>query len=195
MVMQSFADAANDLRRQITEKVTDIKSSPEMTAILQLVPLLNGLEALLGQPPTSLGALFALGESSAAGAIVQTAALRPDEFVHLPALEAAKRYLKKAGQPARPFKEIVEAIKTHGGEVGREDRLKIQLIRSTADIKKVGDDLFGLLEWYPSRRGRPVGSGGARGTEVDAADESSSDASEHEKAIEEENAPPEGEAS
>ena len=127
-----------------------------MGEVVKLLPILNGLETLLNHPRTTLGSLFAMDASAdAAGA---TVALQPDEFVHLPALDAAKKYLRMAGKPARPFNEIVEAIKTHGGEVGREDRLRIQLVRSTSDIKKVGEDHFGLTIWYPARKGRPVGS-------------------------------------
>jgi hypothetical protein len=161
MVMDSYSQAADDMRRDIQQKVETIKDSPEMREITRLLPILNGLEQLLDHPPTSLSQLFALpGSPEASGA----ASLLPDTFVHMTTLDAAKKYLKIVGKPARPFREIVEAIKAHGGEVGREDRLRIQLVRSTAEVKKVGDDRYGLLEWYPSRRGRPVGSPNQRST-------------------------------
>lgn len=193
---QSYLDAANDMKRDIAAKVATIKSSPEMVSVMAMLPLLNGMEALLNQPRTTLGALFAL--ESTEGAATPTLALQPDEFVNLPALEAAKKYLRMAGKPARPFREIVKAIKDHGGEVGREDRLKIQLVRSTSDIKKVGEDRFGLTAWYPPRKGRPVGSQNRQVGDVlddDVEDvELQPDAEADELEPETENAPPEGEA-
>ena len=43
---------------------------------------------------------------------------------------------------------IIEALKT-GGVKADEDTLRLSLSRSTWDVAKVGEDLYGLLEFYP----------------------------------------------
>ncbi len=169
----SIFAAVTSLREQIQTKVDAIKSDPAMAEILKLQKALNALEVLLGRSATSLSQVFALEEGDGGG----SPSVAPDEFVHVPALDAAKRYLKKAGKPARPFAEIVAAIKAGGAVVTAEDRLRIQLVRSTSEVKKVGDDLFGLLDWYPARKGRPPGS---KGRAVDADDEPENPAEETE---------------
>jgi hypothetical protein len=158
---QEMQSAAAALRRELGEKVAAIKNDPQMAEVMEMVRVLNGLEGLIQQSKTTLAQVFALEDGTATAAITPTVA--PDEFVHIAALEAAKRYLRKVGKPAREFREIVTAIKAGGGEVRDEAALRNSLIRSTADIKKVSDSLFGLLEWYPARRGRPPGSKSTNG--------------------------------
>ena len=52
--------------------------------------------------------------------------------------------------------EIMSGIKSGGGETGSEDTLRLSLARSTVEIAKIGDDLCGLLEFFPHiKRGRP----------------------------------------
>src|SRR6266702_6527734 len=110
---QEIQTAADKLRGQIAEKVATIKGDPQMIEVIQLLAALNGLEPLLQQPKTTLSSFFALnGEAASAGSTTVAAAegRRPvitrDEFVHVPALEAAKRYLRKAERPARSLDEI-----------------------------------------------------------------------------------------
>jgi hypothetical protein len=141
--------AVEELRSKIDERVATLKSDPLMREIIDLQTALNALEKLLNEPPTSLGQLMNLG-----AAPDDTAPLvRFDEFVGLEPLDAAKRYLKKRTD-ARPFTEIIEAIKRGGGSVGSEDALRTGLSRSTFDIIKIGDR-YGWLENYPQvKRGK-----------------------------------------
>lgn len=147
--------AADKLKEEINEHVAELKASPLVVEIQKKQKALNALEELLGVPATKLGTILSLGTATEEGAPVEVG---PDEFVHLPMLDAAKAYLKKAGKPARDIDEIIAAIRRGGGIVTAVDRLKTQLVRSTSEVKKVSDTHFGLLEWYPARKGRPPGS-------------------------------------
>jgi len=151
--------AADTIRAQIQEKVDQVKSDPAMAEIVNLQSALNGLEAILGRPQSTLAQFFGLDRS--VGGTPVGPAIAPDEFVNLPALDAAKKFLRKVGRPARPFAEIVRGVRAGGGVVNYEDKFKTQMIRSN-DVKKVGEDLFGLAEWYPARKGRPPSDGGGK---------------------------------
>ncbi len=132
--------AAEKLRQELDQKVEKLKADPIMAEVLRLHTALNTLEDLLQEPHTSLAVIFGMDKSSE----VQ---IRADEFYGLQPLEAAKKYLRKAGE-ARPFQEIVEAIVKGACRVSDEDTLRRSLIRSTADVAKVSEDLFGLVEFY-----------------------------------------------
>lgn len=183
----AIAAAADALRATIAAKVEEVKANPTMAEILRHHMALNSLEDVMGRPKTSLASLFAL-ESSAGGA-APAISFPPDEFVNLPALDAAKRFLRKVGKPARPFADIVKGIRAGGGVVNYEDKLRAQLVRSN-DVKKVGDDLWGLMEWYPARKGRPPAEANGKSQVrsanlVEAVDEAPED-----DVLEEENASP-----
>jgi len=152
--------AADNIRSEISAKASVLMAHPQIAELVQLIQSLNILEGILQVPKTTLASLLAVDGESTDSVPKSVTAVTRDEFVHVPALEAAKRYLRKAGKPARTLEEIIKAIKSGGGDVPNISTLRTQLIRSTADIKKVADDVFGLLEWYPKRRGRPPGSGG-----------------------------------
>jgi len=153
----AISAAADKLREQLAEKVDQLKTNPAMTEAIKLQTALNALEGVLNRPLTSLAQLFALDVGVAA--TVSAAVIAPDEFVNLPALDAAKKYLRKVGKPARQFNDILRGVRAGGGVVNHEDKLRIQLGRSN-EVKKVGDDLYGLLDWYPARKGRPPAEGG-----------------------------------
>jgi hypothetical protein len=161
--------AADAIRRTLSEKVSAVKNDPVIVEVIKNLTALNALESLLGLPKTTLSGLFDLGGELSTTATTASVAIAPDEFVHIAPLEAAKRYLRKVQKPARPFTEIVKAIKAGGADVRDEGALKNQLVKSTSQIKQIGD-LYGLLEWYPKKRGRPVGGGGSGNGEANAED-------------------------
>jgi hypothetical protein len=184
----TLSAAADTLREQIQEKVERVKADPLLAEIFKMQATLNGLEDLLGRARTVLPALF--GFDAASGPATPSAVIAIDEFVNLPALDAAKRYLRKAGKPARSFADIVRGVRAGGGVVNYEDKLKIQLVRS-GDVKKVGDDSFGLAEWYPARKGRPPGEAGKATTKTTINTEQGEiEIDEEEVAGEEENGSP-----
>jgi hypothetical protein len=102
-----------------------------------------------------------------------TSGIEPDEFYGKESLEAAKMFLRKRGKPAS-LAEIIAGIKMGGGNPGSENALKMSLTRSTYQIAKINDDLFGLVEFYPGglKRGRSAKkkNGGDSG-DTDAAQE------------------------
>ena len=145
--------AADDLKRQLAEKVEAIKALPEMAEVLTLQQALNALEDVLKAQRTTLAEAFGLNKEVAT-------AIRPDEFYGLSPLDAAKKYLKKRGE-ARPLSEIIEAIKSGGCSVGKADDLRTSLSRSTYEVAKVGEDLYGLVEFYKHlKRGGKKKNGG-----------------------------------
>ncbi len=144
---ESLREAAKTIREQIDQKVAAIKSDPVMMDVLKLQTALNTLEGLMGEPSTSLAHLFGMQDEA-------STAMRPDEFYGLSALDAAKKYLEKRGE-ARPFNEIVEAIRAGGGKVESEEDLKLSLARSTYEVAKVNENTYGLVKFYAHvKRGR-----------------------------------------
>lgn len=139
-----------DLRQQLMGKVNEAKN---------LLTAVNTIEAMLGQTKTGL-ADIATNVSTEIHAIddpiriqmgaMQPSDIKPDEFLGLTALEAAKRYLKKGGH-AKPIDDIANAI-SKGGAVIRgsswRDDLLTSLIRSTYDVVKVQEGVFGLADFY-----------------------------------------------
>ena len=135
--------ASEEVRQKLRLLASELMADQKMTELRKLLIGLNTLEDLCNQPKTNMLSFFDLGEHHKS-----EISISPDEFYGLDALEAAKRYLKKRGKSA-PFREIVAAIKAGGGDPGGEDRLRLSLARSTWEIAKVSDDVFGLLEFYP----------------------------------------------
>src|SRR5689334_15059796 len=106
--------AVEELRRRIDENVAQLKSHPALAEIGRLKESLNSLETLLGEPKTSLGTLLTFGIGSEGDEPELARFIRFDEFVGIGALDASKRYLRKR-KDARPFDEIVLAIRAGGG--------------------------------------------------------------------------------
>jgi hypothetical protein len=149
---QALLSAVEELRSSVALLAHAIREDERISEIRKLLSTLNGLEDLCGQERTSLGSILSFEESEDAPA--RGPLIQPDEFYGLDALVAAKKFLKKRGK-AVPFRDIVAAIKAGGGEPGNEDKLKVSLARSTWDIAKIGEDMFGLLEFYPHvKRGK-----------------------------------------
>lgn len=131
--------AIEELRDELSESIEQMKQDTKMVAILRLHAALNTMESLVGQPPTSLAAAFALEPTT----IVQAG-----DFYGMNPLKASKRFLKMKGKAA-PLDEIISAIRSGGAVVKSVEQLRVSLGRSNQDIAKVGPDHYGLLEFYP----------------------------------------------
>jgi len=141
----SLKVAAEEVRKRALDLVQSIVQDEKMTELKKLVAGLNTLEDLSGQPKTGLAALFNLTPEVAALTIA------PDEFYGLEPLIAAKEYLKKIGKTgtkSAQFGDIVTAIKAGGGDPGNEDKLRVSLARSTYEVVKIGEDRYGLVEFF-----------------------------------------------
>ena len=95
-----------------------------------------------GVPDRSTGRPAASGR----GAI----AIRPDQFMGRPPLEAAKMYLGQRGHAAS-IDEIADAISRGGAAIRGsdwKDLLERSLTRSVADVLKVQEGVFGLTRFY-----------------------------------------------
>lgn len=161
-----FETAAAEARRLAVEFADELKQHPAMAGLLRNHAGLNAIEDLMQAPRTSLGDLLGLGDLVAGGGS-QLSRVKFDEFVATPPLEAAKKYLRK-GTDARPFQEIVDAIKAGGGKVDDEEALRTGLSRSTLDVVKLGDR-YGVLEHYPriQRGGGKKRKGASETTQAD----------------------------
>lgn len=141
-----------ELRAKLENDISEIKNDPKMIEMIKTYKTLNILEDFVGEPRTSLSSIFNLDQEK------ETSTTRRDEFYGLIPLEAAKRFLRKKGRACQ-FTEIVDAIRSGGCEVSSKDDLRVSLGRSTLEIAKVGDDLYGLVEFYPHiKRGRKKAS-------------------------------------
>lgn len=143
----TLMSATEEVRSKVAKLASEILDDPRMGDLRKLLAGLNTLEDLCGQPKTAMASLFNFG-----GADKTEVPIEPHEFYGKEPLDAAKRYLKKrgdAGEISAPFGDIVAAIKRGGGDPGNEDRLKVSLARSTWDVAKIGDERFGLLEFFP----------------------------------------------
>jgi hypothetical protein len=151
--------AAAQVKQKLRDQVEAIKSDPRMAEVLKLQKGLNSLEDLLSEPHTSLSELFGL-DSQAQGASV-----KPGEFYGLDPLDAAKRYLKRRGGEPRTLDEILNMLEIGGCQANRDD-LRMSLSRSTYDVVKAAEDLYGLIEYFPHvKRGRKKKSNGEKQNE------------------------------
>ena len=152
----ALISAANEVRAKVSKLVREILEDPRMSDLRKLLAGLNTLEDLCGQPKTAMAALFNFGSDAEIDVSIE-----PHEFYGKKPLDAAKRYLKKLGDVGRKsarFQDIVAAIRKGGCDLENEEKLKVSLARSTWDVGKIGDENFGLLEFFPDvKRGKKGG--------------------------------------
>lgn len=176
---QEFQPLIDGIKVQIAAIVESIKTDPRLESLKKLQSALNNLEAVAGVPKTSLSALLSFDADDSEN-VSTTLSVSPHEFFGLEPLEAAKKYLRKVG-PVRKsahISDIIRAIHDGGGDPGPEDKLRVSLARSTFEVAKIGEDRFGLLEYFPHiKRGTPGrkkktdAAADASGSAVDSADD------------------------
>jgi len=117
-------------------KAKRAKYDAMITAMESFIALDDGLAAI----ETSL---------SSGGASIQ-----PDTFVGLNIAEAASKYLRVTGRPAKSTEQIAESL-NRGGLNCTQSSVSAILRRNNnsgeGDVIKVGRGLWGLQEWYPAR--------------------------------------------
>jgi hypothetical protein len=153
---EDLGQATESIRRAIEGLVSELRADRRMAEVLKLHRALNSLEEVSGnQEPTKLSALFGMEAERSA-----PEPTRPDVFYGMSPLEAAKRYLQTKGV-ARPLKDILDAIRAGGCKADNEEEVRKSLTRSTYEVAKVGEDLFGLVSFYPhvKRGGKKRGAG------------------------------------
>jgi hypothetical protein len=144
----SLNETIEKLKSEIGGHITIIKSNPSWAEVEKLYRALGTIEELAEAQHTSLVELFGISDG-----VSSHVRVKDGEFYGLEPLDAAKRFLKRKGEAAT-LTVIIDALKT-GGVIANEDTLRMSLSRSTWDVAKVGEDLYGLLEFYPHvKRGR-----------------------------------------
>jgi len=138
-------------------------AEPLVAALMEITGSINMLEGRASAPLTTIYEIVAhfvgdeqpTAEKSGSprpsiGGPQRRAAIRADQYLGQPPLTAAKAYLGLVGAAA-PFEEIAQAVQQGNaaikGSNWRED-LEMSLIRSTAEIVKVNDGVFGLVRFY-----------------------------------------------
>jgi hypothetical protein len=139
-----------DLRNQLAAKVEEAK---------RLVGAINVLEAMIMAPLTQMPNLGSVAPTpdpilnpngAALRRIGAAVALRPDAYLGVAPLDAAKRYIQSVGH-ATHLDEIADAMVKGGAAVVGADwkeKLEQSLIRSTLEVVKVQDKTFGLVSFY-----------------------------------------------
>jgi hypothetical protein len=169
---ETLIAAAEEVKRKIQDLAQQILQDERMAELKKLLTGLNTLEDLCSQPQSQMGSFFDFGQPDAGSSNI-----RPDEFYGLEPIQAAKRYLRKIGKSAS-IRDIVAALKSGGCDPGNDKAFALSLARSTMEIAKIGDDLFGLVEFYPHlkrERGprKKKGNGGAESPTATAGDSAS----------------------
>lgn len=144
------------LRVQVMQRVETLKNHSAMTELLKLHAALNQVEDVEGIPRTSIGQLFGLdgmdsGGATGNGSTAKPTLIVPGQFLGRPALEAAKEFLKLRGKPAT-LDEIIAGLITGTCEPGKREKLRVSMSRSTFSFVKLGEDVYGLLDWYPDEK-------------------------------------------
>jgi hypothetical protein len=139
----SFTETIAKLKSEIEGHVVSMKAQPSWTQIEKLYRALGTIEELAETPRTSLVELFGIED----GTTGKNVASKQGEFYGYEPLDAAKRFLKRKGEAA-PLDNILAALEL-GGVTANKDALRLSLSRSTWDVAKVGEDIYGLLEFYP----------------------------------------------
>ena len=156
----ALENAVTDLKGKIAERVALLKDDENWRELQRLYSGLGVLEELCNLPKTDLASLLDITSANIGPRIDKY------DFVTETPLDAAKKFLRMISpkQKAASLDEIMVALKS-GGLMPDRDDLRISLSRSTTEIYKVGEDIYGLLENFPNiRRGTPGRrKGGANG--------------------------------
>jgi hypothetical protein len=157
----SFNGTIEKLKSEIETHIEVLKAEPGWSQIEKLYRALNTIEDLAEVPPTSLIDLFGFAD---AGPATRSARVKQGEFYGLEALDAAKRYLKRKGEAATLDEIISAVIETGRANKVDKEQLRMSLSRSTWDVAKVDEDLYGLLEFFPHiKRGKKKVPGAVQG--------------------------------
>jgi hypothetical protein len=137
---------------------------------VKIAALQEAVAALRKAKDALEGASLSTGVAGATA--TRPAEIGPDTFTGLTILQAAERYLRMVGRPARTTEEIVEAVARGGLQKASPGSVATILIRShngEGPVVRVQKGLFGLADWYPKRP--PKTKGSAKGVSDDATDD------------------------
>jgi len=138
-----------DLKKQLKTRLEEVG---------RILSAINTMEELFGQEKTSLQGLgINLAEDIPVGENVrvkvgrpQNADIRPDQFLGISPLDAAKKYLRTIGRAAH-VDEIANAVTRGSAAIkgaGWREELEESLLRSTREVVKVQEHIYGLTEFY-----------------------------------------------
>lgn len=117
--------------------------------------LIGALQAELGDPVDVTMTPLTGTLNMSGGLAVTKLQGRPDEFFGMSQTEAAAAYLKKIGHAVH-IDQILDALRVGGVKFeGKEPKgnLYTVLVRGTRRFVLVSPSTFGLMEFYPNRKG------------------------------------------
>lgn len=116
----------------------------------KIIALQEAVSALHKAKDALVGSGISLGNSGSG----DRTEIAPDEFTGMTIAEAAYKYLKKVGRPARTTEAIVEALTSGGLQRISPASVSTILFRghnADAPVVRIQKGLWGLAEWYPKR--------------------------------------------
>jgi hypothetical protein len=167
IMVDALEIAVVDLKGKIAEQVAALRAEESWREIQRLHAGLNALEEICKLPRTDLATVLGIGSDD-------RPKIKQYEFAGLPPLEAAKQYLRKIApnQKAASLVEILAALESGDLKGVNRDDLRISLSRSTTEIYKAGDDIYGLVDSFPHiKRGTPGRKKSTNGATAGAVEE------------------------
>ncbi len=149
----------------IRQTVDELKGNllPLVTEVQNSLVLINLMEQRYGLPLTTLEDLAqdaegagqppretALGHIEVRPRGPNIGAIRPDQYLGHPPLDAAKIYLAQLGHAAS-IDDITAAVQKGGAAIDGpkwKESLEMSLLRSVYDVIKVQEHTFGLIKFY-----------------------------------------------
>ena len=145
------ARTLDDLRQQFNSKMEEAR---------KILNAINTLEELAGETQTSMPdfgedhspRIQQAGDMAPIGTSLrgQTSGIRPDEYLGQKPLDAAKKYIERVGH-AVTIEDVAKAIQMGGAAISGanwHEKLDKSLTRSTYDVIKVKEGVFGLVKFY-----------------------------------------------
>jgi hypothetical protein len=144
----------------------------------ELDALIESYEAKIASMQDAVAALKkardALGGLSLGSQRATDTEIGPDAFTGMTIAEAAEKYLRIVGRPARTTENIVEGLMRGGLRKVSPASVASILVRehnSDGPVVRVQKGVFGLAAWYPRRPPKTKGAK-ANGEEAEADEES-----------------------
>lgn len=94
------------------------------------------------------------GLSTPSARIIGPTDIHPDTFTGMTIAEAAEKYLRMVGRPARPTESLVDALLKGGLQRVAPASVSSILVRvhnAEGPVVRVQKGMWGLAEWYPKR--------------------------------------------
>ena len=142
-----FSKTLDDFKQQLAAKLTEAR---------KILAVINALEETLGLPktaPSELAAGVSIQDPVAPPKPAENS-IRPDEYLGESPLDAARKFLRRVHRAVH-LDVIADAIRRGGAAAtgaNWKEQLEASLLRSTRDVVKVQEGIYGLTEFYTEQQ-------------------------------------------